>query len=219
MATIPILKIKKFVDLLIAFMRTDYQNATDKENSFLYRVLGDNTDNGWSFYENAVSLISRDDLDKRKLETRLMFDRTRADLPTIHVREPAKSNGGFDNIGYLDGGVMVNEDNSLSDTMRKTFTSRFELMITSGNSLECVMVQELLESAILASLDSLTIPFFEIVNITSKELMMNTDVERNMLFIKSIDLEIKYEKNDIPKLYTQEAISAIQFEDPTLLNF
>jgi len=216
---IPILKIKKFVDLLIEFIRTDYENATDKQNSFLYRVLGDDSNDGWNFYENAISIFSRTDIDKRKLETRLMFDRTRADLPTIHVREPAKNNGGYDSLGYLNGGVVVNEDDSVSDTMRKSFTSRFELMITSGNSLECVMIQEVLESAILASLDTLTIPFFDIVNLTSKELMMNSEVERNMLFIKSIDLEIKYNKDNIPKLYTEDNIKTIQFNDPKLLNF
>jgi hypothetical protein len=43
MATIPILKVKKFVDLLIEFVKTDYEDKTDKTKSFLYRVLSDNT--------------------------------------------------------------------------------------------------------------------------------------------------------------------------------
>ena len=91
-------------------------------------------------------------------------------------------------------------------------------MITSGNSLECVLIQEVIESAMLASLDSLTIPFFELVDFSSKELMMNMELERNMLFMKSINLTIQYEKSDIPKLYTEDNITTIKFNDPTILN-
>jgi len=213
----PILKIKNFVDLLIAFVRTDYNSHVDKSDTFLYKLLEGESHEGWSFYDNAVSLFTRTDTDRRSLATRLLFDRTRADLPTIHVREPAKNNGGFDGIGMLDGGVSVNADGTVSDTSRKTFNSKFELMITSGNSLEVIVIQEVLESAIIAAMESLVVPFFEVVNLTSRELIMENDIERNMLFVKSIDLDIKYEKSGIPKLYTEQNIQSIIFNDPKLI--
>lgn len=225
MATIPILKVKKFVDLLIEFVKTDYEEKTDKTKSFLYRVLSDNTTEGWDFYQNGITLFIRGDEDNRKLETRLMFDRSRAGLPTIHVREPAKNKGSFDGIGFFDDEIVINEPvdeqtpSTISSTARKTFSSQFDIMITSGNSLECVLIQEVLESAMLASLDTLTIPFFELVDFTSKELMMSDETERNQLFIKSITLNIQYQKDGIPKLYTEENIKKIQFNNPTLLEF
>ena len=230
MATIPILKVKKFVDLLLAFIKTDYDSKTDKHKSFLYRVLGDNnTDEGWDFYTNGVAIFTRGGDDKRQLETRLMFDRSRAGLPTIHVREPAKNKGSFDGIGFFDDAIVVNESAGLDDndvpipstissTARKTFNSTFDIMITSGNSLECVLIQEVLESAMLASLDTLTIPFFDLIDFTSKELMMSDDAERNQLFIKSITINVGYQKDGIPNLYTEENITNIQFQNPTLLD-
>ena len=225
MSTIPILKVKKFIDLLIEFVRTDYENATDKTKTFLYRTLSDNVDEGWDFYTNGVEIFSRAASDSRRLETRLMFDRSRANIPTIHVREPAKNKGSYDGIGFLDDDIYINEQTdidippTISSTTRKTFQSQFDIMITSGNSLECVLIQEVLESLMLASFDSLTIPFFELVDFTSKELMMMDDVERNMLFAKSITLNIQYQKDQIPKLYTEENIKKIQFNNPTLLEF
>lgn len=230
MATIPILKVKKFVDLLIEFVRTDYESKTDKTKSFLYNVLADNIEDTWSFYDNGVSIFTRDGDDSRKLDTRLMFDRSRAGLPTIHVREPAKNKGSYDGIGFFGESVVINESTgvdenddplppTISSTARKTFQSQFDIMITSGNSLECVMIQEVLESAMLASFDSLTIPFFELLDFSSKELMMSDDMERNQLFIKSITLNIQYQKDNIPKLYSEENITKIQFENPTLLEF
>lgn len=225
MATIPILKVKKFVDLLIEFVKTDYENTTDKNKTFLYRTLGDNIDEGWNFYTNGVEIFSRDASDSRRLETRLMFDRSRANIPTIHVREPAKNKGSYDGIGFFDENIVVNEPideetpPTISSTTRKTFQSQFDIMITSGNSLECVLIQEVLESLILSSFDSLTIPFFELIDFTSKELMMMDDSERNMLFAKSITLNIQYQKDQIPKLYTEENIKKIKFNNPTLLEF
>lgn len=230
MATIPILKVKKFIDLLIEFIKTDYESKTDKTKSFLYRVLSDNTSDGWDFYQNGIEIFVRGEDDKRKLETRLMFDRSRAGLPTIHVREPAKNKGSYDGIGFFDDQIVINESTGLDDqnqplpstissTARKTFSSQFDIMITSGNSLECVLIQEVLESAMLASLDTLTIPFFELVDFTSKELMMSDETERNQLFIKSITLNIQYQKDGIPKLYTEDNIKKIQFNNPTLLEF
>jgi len=230
MATIPILKVKKFVDLLIEFVKTDYESKIDKTKSFLYRVLSDNTSDGWDFYQNGIEIFVRGEDDKRKLETRLMFDRSRAGLPTIHVREPAKNKGSYDGIGFFDDQIVINEStgvdeqnqplpSTISSTARKTFSSQFDIMITSGNSLECVLIQEVLESAMLASLDTLTIPFFELVDFTSKELMMSDETERNQLFIKSITLNIQYQKDGIPKLYTEENVKKIRFNNPTLLEF
>jgi len=217
MATIPILKVKKFVDLLLEFIKTDYEGATDKSNSFLSRILSDNTDNGWDFFSNGVEIFTRNGDDNRTIETRLMFDRSRANLPTIHVREPAKNKGQYDGIGFFGEDIYTNEDSSVSSTARKTFSSQFELMITSGNSLECVLIQEVIESAMLASFDSLTINLFELVDFSSKELMMNMELERNMLFMKSINLTIQYSKEHIPKLYTEQNINTIKFNNPTIL--
>ena len=219
MATIPILKVKKFVDLLIEFVKTDYDNATDKTKSFLYAVLGDNVENGWDFYANGIEIFGRGVDDKRKLETRLMFDRSRAMLPTIHVREPAKNKGTSDGIGFMDDNYVANEDLTISDTRRKSFTSNFELMITSGNSMEVILIQEVLEAAMLASMDTLTIDFFDLIDFNSRELMMNDDIERNMLFIKTIGLNIQYSKSSIPTLYSEQNITTINFNNPTLLNF
>lgn len=219
MATIPILKIKKFVDLLIAFVKADYENKTDKEQSFLYKILNDNEDDGWNFYTNAIEIFTRGDTDKRKLETRLMFDRSRAGLPTIHVREPSKSKGSYDGIGFEGEDYTTNEDETISDTSRKTFSSQFELVITSANSLECVMIQEVLESLLLSAKESLVLPFFDLIDFSSKELMMSDEEERSMLFMKSIILNIQYQKDNIPNIYTSENITTITFDNPTLLDF
>lgn len=215
-----ILKIKKFTELLLEFIRVDYNNQTDKTNSFLYRVLGNDVDVKYSFFDNAVEIFTRTKgNDKRTIETRLGFDPDRATQPTIHVREPAKSKGKTDAIGFLSEDIYVNEDETISSRAKKSFTSRFELMITGANANEIILIQEVLEAAMLASFESLTIPFFELLDFSSKELIIqNESYGGRPLFVKSIELDCSFEKNNIPKLYTEENITTIQFENPEFLN-
>lgn len=219
MATIPILKIKKLVDLILTFIDTDYTSQTDKENSFLYRVIGDNVDNGYDYYTQAVSIFTRTIEDSRKIETRLGFDPDRAFIPTIHVRQPAKSKGKSDGIGFFQNGFYTNEDESVSTQARKSYSSKFELMITSGNSQEVITIAEIIESAFLATYESLTgVEWIDLINFDTKEMIMMNDSLPKPLFSISIGLDTSFEKTDIPKLFTEENIQLITFNNPEILN-
>lgn len=220
MATIPILKIKKIVDLILAFITTDYTNQTVKTNSFLYRVIGDNDDNGFDYYAQAVSIFTKISSDKRKLETRLGFDPDRAMLPTIHIRQPSKIKGKSDGIGLVGLEGFTNEDDTITPQARVSYSSRFELMVTSINSMEVIIIAEILESALLASYESLTgiDQWVDLINFDTKEMIMMNDSLPKPIFSISIGVNTSFEKNNIPKLYTEKNIQTIEFENPELLN-
>lgn len=219
MAAIPLLKIKKLVDLIIEFIKTDYENQTDKTNSFLYKVIGDNADNGYDYYTEAISVFTKTTSDKRKLETRLGFDPDRAMIPTIHVREPAKTKGKSDSIGFIGQEYYTNEDGTISNQARKSYSATYDLMITGGNTMEVIMICEVIESALLATYESLTIPdWIDLLDFSTKELIMANDSLPKPLFAKTISIPTSYEKDNIPKLYTEENITTIEFENPELLN-
>lgn len=216
---IPIIRIKKFTDLLIEFIRTDYENVTNKQNSFLYRVLEDDQDNGYDFYRNAVQIFTRDKGYKNKIETRMGFDPSRATLPTIHVREPAASKGKTDGIGFFGDDVFDNEGGTSSINAKKSFQSKFELMITGSNTNEIIIIKEVLESAIIGAYESLQVGFFDLIDFSSRELIIQNESYGGVpLFAKSIELMISYEKSSIPKLYTEANIQSIQFNNPEILN-
>lgn len=214
------LKIKKFVELLLAFIVTDYNSKTNKQKSWLYRVLQDDQEGSYKFYDNAVEVfVGRGNNSKRKIEVRLGFDPERATEPTIHVREPAKGKGKTDSIGFMSEDVYENEDGTVSSRVKYSNTSRFELMITGANMNEILLIQEVLESAMMASYESLTIPYFDLVQFSSKEVIIaNDNYGGRPLFTRSIDIEISYEKENVPKLYTEDNIQAIQFNNPEILN-
>lgn len=213
------LKIKKFVELLLEFISTDYTEATDKTKSWLYRVLQNDIDGDYNFYTNAVEVfVGRGKGSRRKIEVRNGFDPDRATEPTIHVREPSKSKGKTDTIGLMGEGYYTNEDGTVSTKLKYSNTSRFELLITGVNMNEIILIQEVLESAMMAYYEDLVLLYFDIMQFSSKEVIIaNDSYGGRPLFTRSIDIEISYEKENIPKLFTEENIEIIQFNNATIL--
>lgn len=227
---IPILRIRKFVDLLLEFVETDYTTQIDKTNSFLYRTLGDDTSDGYNFYTEAIELFTRTVKDKRKLETRLMFDPDRAQMPTIHVREPAKNKGKQDAIGYAGDEYFKvdtrNEQNEVigsvvTGTKRKSFSAQYELMITAGSTLELVTIKEVLENALISALESMTLSInaFDLIDFSSREIIAQNSLIPDPVMMQSIILNIEYVKEGIPNLFSEDLLTTIIFNDPELLNF
>lgn len=227
---IPILRIRKFVDLLLEFIETDYTTQTDKNNTFLYRTLGDDTSDGYDFYKEAVELFTRTQKDKRRLETRLMFDPDRAQLPTIHVREPAKNKGKQDAIGYMGSEYFKvdtrNDQNEIigsvvTGTKRKSFSAQYELMITAGSTLELVTIKEVLESALISALESMTLSInsFDLIDFSTREIIAQNSLIPDPIMMQSIVLNIDYVKEGIPELFTSDLLSTIHYNNPKLLNF
>jgi hypothetical protein len=218
MAKIGILRVKKLVDALLEYVRTDYASKADHEESFLHRCFDDDDAvDGISYKALADEIfIQRTRLDSRNIETRIMFDPDRATLPTIHVREPAKNKGKTDAIGYIDEQVFYNDDGGVSDISRRSFESQFELMITSGNRHEVLIIEEVLMGLLIGGQDSFTSqePFYQ-MQLNVKELIMKEDLAPTQLFIKSIGLNLQYDKR-FQDISNSATLNKILFEHKIL---
>ena len=212
MAQIGIVRIKKIVDSLLTFIKADYEAVLDKSESFLLRCFDDEDEvDGISYKDLAIEIFTRTDLENRKIETRLLFDRDRAKLPTVHVREPAKGKGLQDGIGHIDEELYENADGSFQETRRRSFTSQYELMITSLNRHEVIIMEEVLLGLLIGVQDTLALaePFYQF-NFTVKELMANNQLVPDPLFIKSIGLNTSYDKT-YPDLSNNVMLNKILF--------
>jgi hypothetical protein len=217
MAKIGILKIKRLVEALIEFVKTDYEEKLEEgteSESFLLRCFDDDDyDVDIVYSDLAVDLFTREaNTSKRKLETRLLFDRDRATLPTIHIREPGKTKGKMDGIGSLDEEYYTNEDESTQDLMRKSFSSQYELMITSSNRHEVLIIEEVMLALLIGAQDTLALnsPFY-LFEFSVKEMMINNDLMPDPLFIKSIGINTSYDKT-YPTLGENTFLTSILFE-------
>jgi len=217
MAKIGILKIKRLVEALLEFVKTDYEEKLSEGNeseSFLLRCFDDDDyDVDIVYSDLAIELFTRSsNNNSRKLETRLLFDRDRATIPTIHIREPGKGKGKTDGIGNLDEDFYTNSDSSTQDMMRRSFSSQYELMITSANRHEVLVIEEVLLALLIGSQDTLALnsPFYSF-DFSVKEMMINNDLLPDPLFIKSIGINTSYDKT-YPSLEENNFLTKILFE-------
>ena len=225
MAKIGILRLKSLVDALLEFVKEDYKakvllqsqvvppsTANYIAESFLYRCI-DSSDiaDGVDYRLLAVEIFTREQSDSRKIETRLMFDRDRANLPTIHVREPAKNKGVQDGLGYIDEEIFENIDESFNESRRRSFNSQYDLMITSMNRHEVIVIEEVLLGLLISAQDNLSLsdPFYQF-NFNVKELMANNELVPQPLFIKSIGVNVSYDKT-YPNLSGNSLLNDILF--------
>jgi len=215
MAQIGIIRVKKLIDALIAFVKEDYETKLAggiPEESFLLRCFDEeDVIDGISYSTLAVEIFTRDNLERRKLETRLMFDRDRAELPTIHVREPAKNKGQQDGVGYIDDDLYENADGGFNPARRRSFTSQYELMITSLNRHDVIIIEEVILALLIGAQDTLALanPFYNF-SFNVKELIANNELIPNPLFIKSIGVNVSYDKT-YPDLSTNNMLNQILF--------
>ena len=225
MSQIGIIKIKKLVDGLLTFVREDYLAkvalqatvvAPDTSDyiaeSFLMRCFDDEDEiDGIPYKDLAVEIFTRTDLEQRKIETRLMFDLDRAPLPTNHVREPAKGKGKTDAIGYMGEDIYEDIDGGFETERRRSFTSQYELMATSMNRHEVIIIEEVMTALLIGAQDTLALanPFYTF-DFSVKELIANNELIPNPLFIKSIGLHVSYNKT-YPDLSNNQMLGKILF--------
>jgi len=190
---ISIVKLKKVVDGLIDWVRDDLvDNELTPNSSWLYTVFNDVILDDHNFYTQLRELIIRGDEDSRKFETRLMFDKERANLPTLHIHYPNEDASGDNTVtmGYLRD---IDVNGIETDFYSRSFIGQYELIITGGNSLEVVMLYEFMDALLIAAADTLTYNF-DIYKFNGKQLMSNPDIIPYLTFYRSIGISIQAKK-------------------------
>lgn len=232
MAQIGIIKVKRLIESLVSFVKVDYQSKLQEgfvNESFLYRCFDqDDFIEKVNYLQTAIELFTRPVTDSRVLEIRLLFDRDRATLPTIHVREPAKMKGQSDGIGFIGEQLFLNDQrfdeedepilpNTYTYSVRRSFSSQYELLITSANRHEVLIIEEVIMALLMGGQDMLSsvLPF-DLNQVSVRELMFNDNLSPNV-FIKAINLNVTYDKV-YPEIVDNPIIQKILFEHQLLNN-
>jgi len=209
---ISIVKIKNVVSDLLAWVRADLvTNVSTPTLSWLYQEFNGIVLDDTNFYTQLKHLVEQGDTDRRKLEVRLMFDKERANLPTIHIHYPNEDGRTGDNTvntGFL--GVDIISDRSVNKYSR-SFIGQYELIITGGNSLEVVMLYEFMDALLIAGADTLSFNFDKF-EFSGKQLMANQDIIPHLTFYRAIGLSLQ-SKKIVSSLISRSRPTDVQFHD------
>lgn len=217
---IQVIKIKKIVDNLIKYIRDDYNTkfqAGNEEDSFLYKSLNGNEDADYDFYKQGKAIFLRDQTSARNVKTSLMMSKNLHQTPHIYVREPSKANGTFNSFGGgLGHSSFVEANGSIHDEYRDTKRASYEIVVTSDNSLDTVLITEVLYSLFVGGQEALNM-LFNTFTFSMKELVINNNMSTPNLYVKSIIIDTMYE-NNISSIIDGSEVTSIIFNSATPIN-
>jgi hypothetical protein len=216
MITMPEVTLKHLIDSILNRIVVDYRTNNDKTKTFLYKLLYGVQEGNYMFYDEAVAIINRSIDDPRKLDTRLLFDRERASLPTIHVTIPSDqpfSDGiGFDE-GYVQPTVNAQDNPPLTMTTyyTRSYQSRFDLVITGSNTFEVVLIYYLLRCALINNVESLEANGFRNPKFPGGDVKINEQITP-VSYLRILTIDSFYELT-VPKFDNISIVNTLTFEE------
>lgn len=215
MIQMPEVKLKALLDAVLGKIRSDYTNAGDKSTTFLYKMYNGLKSGNYVFLDEAVKIFTRLVDDSRIIDTRLLFDRERASLPTIHVTIPSEEPHG-DGIG-LDDGYVVNTlnaesvapDQTMTEYYTRGYNTKFELIITGSNEFEVVTIFTTLKAALINNIESLEVNGFRNPKIFGGDLKINDQLTPNA-YMRVLNLSTYFELI-VPKFDSVSLVNSIEW--------
>lgn len=208
-ALIKVVKVKKIVDALIQYVRNDYETHPIEEETFLYRLLSENQEGDYNFFTQAKEIFLRDDKNPRNIRTSLMFNKNTNGSPHIHIRESVRPKGTFNSIGGIEGSINVFDDGTFGENYRDTKRATYEILITSLNALDTILISEVIYTLMYGAYETLANEF-SLFEFSLKELVFQDNSAAN-LYVKAIGLDTQQE-NIIPSIITNDILDSINFE-------
>jgi hypothetical protein len=212
MIQMPEVKLKLLIDAVLDKVKKDYVDATDKATTFLYKCYFGNITGNYDFYKQAIVIFNRTKDDPRTIDTRLLFDRERASLPTIHVTLPSEQPFS-DGIGFDEGYVQptLNSDNeTMTDYYNRGYASKFELLITGSNTFEVVMIAYTLKLALINNLMALELNGFRNPKIYTGDVKINEQLAP-IAYLRTLTIDSFYDMN-VPKFENISIVNNIEFD-------
>jgi len=192
---IPEIQLKAFLDELLEFIKEDFNSHTNENDTLLAIMLKGNKIGDFDYFTEAKDLFLREADHARPVTTRLFFDRDKANLPSMHINLPSEQPGP-DGIG-VDAGFNENEINSLGDEIKvvynRAFQSVYNIIITSDNPFEVLIIYHVIRALIVSFFDSLELIGFRNPKLGGQDLILNEMNVPNNIMVRAISISSFYE--------------------------
>lgn len=195
MIFLPEIRLKRVTDSLLDYLRVDLseniKNNSEKE-SYLYLLFHkDSSDETASInYKEAKQIFLRKESDPRYLRVSPVFDRRRAETPTIHIVVP-QDNEELRQIGDIEG-MYANENGFIKDQISRAFHTQFNLITTSNNINEVLYINYVLRALFLGAIPLLETVGFIKPEFSTQDLNVNPELFPANAYMKGILMTAYY---------------------------
>ena len=207
----PEIIILETIKSLLQLIRDDYANKVDKTKTFLYKVLGSLNLERYTYYDQALAIFITDKDSPRLLDVNLFFNATRAAIPTIHIILRSEQHGadglGLD-VGYIDP-VQDEDTTEITEVYTRRFNSQLQLVITSDNANEVMLIYSFLKAALIPLINHLELSGLEKIQLSGNEVNINAQLVPN-IFVRQLGISYQYDVN-IEDFYSTDFLNNIIF--------
>ncbi len=205
---------------LLKLLETDYDNNTDKTKTILYDLFNKD-DNGlemkfnrFVYLDQAVQIFVKamKSDQSRGLQVTMGYNTQRKGLPTIHILLPNENKyeiGLGMGEGYQDAEVDLE-----AGTRRTKFTnvqkSTYNLMITSDNSSELVLIYHTLKNTMFATFAAFELRGLRDIEFGGQDITFENDLMPAEVFHRNLTMTFFYEST-VSSLTIEKIIKTMVF--------
>lgn len=208
LVVIPEFILLNIVDRALNYLRNDYAEQEDKDKSFLNMVLVGNAIERYDLATQAKQVfIDNDETNDRFLEVHLMFNMKREGLPTIHLTLPSEQtqtggNGIGSDEGYMNEIIVdttynedgtINENGSATPVYTRAFQSTYNIVITSDNSNEVILIYHTLRALLIALIPSISLEGLKNVAFGGQDVQLYQGLANKNMYVRAITVTLQYE--------------------------
>ncbi len=212
----PVIKLKGMLDGLISFVRTNYNDTVDKSTTWLYENFNDVEIDGTNFNNELVNLlVTNNKKSPDFLDTRIMYEQSRAAMPTIHLHVPSETKEGVNSVGMGIGGQsdFVGVTSVYKNCYTRSYRAEVDLIVTGKTSMQVLVLYEFLKALFQANPQTLNY-CFDSFDYSGKELMANTEIVPYNTMYRALGISVTY-KTTVTSIITNSTGTSINFEgDP-----
>jgi hypothetical protein len=218
MIQIPEIKIKAVLDAILELISSDYTNTLNVEDTFLFGLFGTLKSGEYNFFDEAVKIFIKTKDDPRIIDTRLQFDRSRANIPTIHITFPPEQPSVADGIGFDEGAVQNQlnfEEVGVRQFYSRTYNFKMELIVTGSNTFEVIIIATVLKAVLINNYMTLEVNGFMNPKIYGGDVMINDNLIPNA-FMRTVFID-SYFQFDVPLFGSVNLVNSIDFSGKAYL--
>nr|DAI06538.1 MAG TPA: hypothetical protein [Herelleviridae sp.]DAT74245.1 MAG TPA: hypothetical protein [Herelleviridae sp.] len=185
-----IARIRQIVDGLLKYVQQDYE-AVPEEETLLYHMFYGVRDKNFDFYQKAKEIFLRRNTSPRKIQTVLEYPLDKSHLPCIVIREPGREQ--FQDAPIGGYGLPTEDIYGNPEFQREGFrqpsSSKINLMCFSDNSLESVLIGEVLYTLLVGARNTLEEEFLRF-EFNTTELLAENKLFPTPILIKNVEMQI-----------------------------
>ena len=221
----PELILMRVLTTIITLLRNDLEQKEDEKETLLYKIMGvDENGNGlqlnlYNVFAQAKKMI----LNKGNLSINYGYNQKVAQNLSLHIILPSENATmtiGADE-GYMEEAIEDDEGNlqAAQQYFTQTYKSTYQIMITSNNSAEVMVIYNVLKCMMLMLVEQLELLGLRTPEFSGNDIVMQDDLIPTPLFHKVFNVSFQYEnnvpqclKNDVAKnfYFTMRAIAPQQ---------